>query len=289
MLTGGEAKEQACRPAVRACGGCGSVRFAADRMRPGILPGSEEAHRARCTVCGLEAYQPQPSIRQLAECFDDPYYDSGYAALEVLRRRLIEEALQRLRRYLPGQSRILDFGAGAGYWAERLRELGHRVDALETSDAARRRLEANGFDTVASLDRAPGPYDAILLMDVLGSCENPAALLGELGRRLAGGGHLIVRTPHYQGTWRRCVEEIAYRRGETPPWYPTILWRFGPRGLESCLRRAGLDPVETWFEIQPWTLRSGGWKPRTLRRMCVAWDRLTGNGDEFYTIGIRRR
>jgi SAM-dependent methyltransferase len=261
------------------------MRFTADERRPEVLPGSEESVRVRCAGCGLEAYQPQPAMNQLREFFDEPYYESGYAALQQQRRRLIDEALCRLQPYFPGQSRILDFGAGTGFWAARLRDMGHQVDALETSDAARRRLAANGFSTVSSLEEAPGPYDAVLLMDVLGSCENPVSLVAALSRRLCPGGHLIVRTPHYQGTWRRCLEAIAYRKGETPPWYPTILWRFQPRELGTCLRRAGLELVDTWYEIQPWTLRSGGWKPRTLRRACVAWDRLTGNGDEFYTIG----
>src|SRR5689334_14810270 len=151
MLTERRADAQASPPAIRACGGCGSMRFTADERRPEVLPGSEESVRVRCAGCGLEAYQPQPAMNQLREFFDDPYYESGYAALQQQRRRLIDEALRRLQPYFPGQSRVLDFGAGTGFWAARLRDMGHQVDALETSDAARRRLAANGFSTVSSL------------------------------------------------------------------------------------------------------------------------------------------
>lgn len=285
MLTDGQVDAEIGGTEVRACGACGASGFVVDSRRPGILPGARKAVRTRCTECELEAYQPQPCMHRFSDLFDNSYFDSGYAAFEALRRRLIDRALIRLRPYLAGQSRILDFGAGAGFWSERLRTLGHSVDTVEPSAAARRRLLAGGFDAGASLEDVTGPYDVILLMDVLGSCENPAGLLAQLGLRLRPGGYLVVRTPHFQGAWRRCLEEIAYRKRETPPWYPTILWRFRPNLLESCLQRAGLDAVETWYEIQPWTLRTGGWKSRMLWRMCSLWDRLTGNGDEFYTIG----
>jgi SAM-dependent methyltransferase len=225
---------------------------------------------------------------RLAELFDESYYDSGYAAVEPLRRQLIDQAVKRLGRYLPERGRILDFGAGAGFWSERLRDLGYQVDPFETSAAARRRLEEGGFQAASSLDEVTGLYHAILLMDVLGSCENPAGLLKELETRLRPGGYLMVRTPHFQGTWRRCVEELALRKRETPPWYPTILWRFRPEDLSRVLGRAGMDVVESWFEIQPWTLRLGGWKSHVLWRASTAWDRVTGNGDEFYTVARRR-
>jgi SAM-dependent methyltransferase len=284
MLTDNHAGARIAKPGVRACGACGSLNFAVDSMRPAPIPGSREAFRARCANCGLEAYQPQPGMQALSSLFNDQYYQSGYLEIEILRRRLIEQAVARLCRYLPEHCRILDFGAGTGFWAERLRALGYRVDAYETSAAARRQLEGNRFQTISSIENIDGPYDAILVMDVLGSCENPAGVLAQLSLRLSPGGRLIIRTPHFQGAWRRCEEELAFRRNETPPWYPSILWRFRPHDLESCLRRAGVTPVQTWFERQPWSLR-GGWKSRVLRRACAILDRLTRNGDEFYTIG----
>jgi SAM-dependent methyltransferase len=264
---------------IRACGGCGSTRFAPDPDCTVELPGSEGAFLCRCSECGLSTYQPQPSVDRLARIYDSHYYKSGYAVLEGLYRPLIRRAIdRRLNAFFRTGSRILDVGAGAGFWLDAWAVKGHAMEAFETSPEALQSLIARGYRATDSWERIEGRFDGALLMDVLGHIPNASETVDRIVAKLKPGAHLIIRAPYFRGAWRKLQKRRAFRQGEDFPGYPSILWRFEPRDLSRLLARKGFEVVDTFYEVMPWS----GRRERPLRLTYAAWDRIRGQGDEFY-------
>lgn len=130
--------------------------------------------------------------------------------LEDERRRLLQPAgpLVELVAGL-GPARVLDIGAGVGYFALPLlqRLAGLRLVALDVEqhmlDGLAERAAAQGIAAGrieplrAAADRGPYPLaaasvDAALAVNLLHELDDRPALLGEVRRVLAPGGHLIA-------------------------------------------------------------------------------------------------
>jgi SAM-dependent methyltransferase len=112
----------------------------------------------------------------------------------VARRAIVADAIRALG--LPRPARILDFGAGTGGNLEMLSEFG-QVVAVEPDPGARdfARSKARGAAIVGSLEEVRGPFDVILLSDVLEHLEEPPETLRVLRGLLGPGGRLVVTVP----------------------------------------------------------------------------------------------
>ncbi len=99
-------------------------------------------------------------------------------------------------------ARVLDLGCAAGELAKRLGKLGHRVtgvDAPEVAAAAAEHVaEFVAADLEAGLPEAlVGPFDVVVVADVLEHLSRPGPLLGALAGRLAPGGRVLVSVPNF--------------------------------------------------------------------------------------------
>lgn len=114
---------------------------------------------------------------------------------------------------------ILDLGCGAGYLAAKLRELGHRVTGIDVREAQGVTSRTDHF-LVADLARGlpeeiVGPFDVIILGDVLEHVRHPEILLQSLHRVWAPGGRVLVTVPN-----------ISH-------WYPRLRIAFGMFGYDK--------------------------------------------------------
>lgn len=65
-------------------------------------------------------------------------------------------------------SRILEIGGGIGWGAEKLKEAGMVIGTvIEPHQKSRNHLQANGWDTVSTIDEVKGMYDAATCVEVL--------------------------------------------------------------------------------------------------------------------------
>jgi SAM-dependent methyltransferase len=235
--------------------------------------------------CGLGCFQPQPPSELLGQIYNEEYFHWGYLSVQQRYRKFIPKILRgRLAPYVRPGARVLDVGAGPGFWMEAVQALGCHVEGMEPSDAARRLLRKR-FTVAADWDGVNGDWDAILVMDVLGSIPNPGDTLDKIAERLRPGGLLIIRYPNFQGCWRRCDIWRAYLKNESPFGLPDVLWHFEPRHMARWLPSKGLRVVRQYLEIQPWA--RGGGKTRMLRWLCAGCDFLVRGGDEHYTIAMK--
>jgi methionine biosynthesis protein MetW len=145
--------------------------------------------------------------------------------------------------------RVLDVGCSDGYLAGELRDRGHRVTGvdLKAHDGVKDRVDR--FVT-ADLDRGlpeelDGPYDVVVLADVLEHTREPQSLLAELRTHIGPAARVLVSVPNF-GHWyprtRVAVGRFDYdRRG--------ILDRdhvrfFTKRSFERLIADAGYRVVQ---------------------------------------------
>jgi len=138
---------------------------------------------------------------------------------------------------------LLDYGCGNGLFVEYLRGRGFKHCHGYDPYGAR-----GGYGDPAGL--ACGPFDYILLQDVLEHVEDPNELLQEMDRHLRPGGYILVGTPN--------ADSIDLRR--TAEFWneihvPYHLHIFTREAVESMGRQRGWAPVGFFdrpYSDRPW-------------------------------------
>ena len=137
--------------------------------------------------------------------------------------------------------RILDAGCGAGNVALPLASLGHHVVATDRNwtslNYARNRNGFQNLDLVRSeLETIPleGPFDVIVILEVLEHLKDPRSVLGRLHALAAPDGLLLVSVPNGYGpseAYGRIVDSVPQA---WQPW--EIAWRV-KRSVQEALRK----------------------------------------------------
>ncbi len=116
-----------------------------------------------------------------------------------------EEVVAYLERTAP--LRMLDFGAGAGFFAVAGARAGTQAECVEANPFKRRfltflaRRAAPGHIVMARRDAPPAPM--ALAIDVLDHLEDPVAGIGELARRVVPGGVLVAQAAFAEDGWHQ--------------------------------------------------------------------------------------
>jgi len=132
-----------------------------------------------------------------------------YAARELhpAAHRMLEESVG------PG-GRVLDVGAGAGAMSLRLGDAGYEMTA---TDLFRASFRAPGIPFVqADLNtpfacHLPGPFDAVVALEIIEHLENPRHVLRQLRALLPKGGQLVLSTPNISNP---VSQALFLRRGQ---------------------------------------------------------------------------
>lgn len=143
--------------------------------------------------------------------------------------------------------------------------LGYATPFLDRFPSARRTVAAmpaaqgveswpaQGRNRAALVDEAALPFpnalfDRVLIVHGLEETDEPAALLGEVGRVMAPSGRMVVAAAARGGLWSR-AERTPFGAGRP----------FTRRQLEELVREADLEPV-AWNQalyVPPWRLFTG--------------------------------
>jgi SAM-dependent methyltransferase len=198
----------------------------------------------RCTECRLGRTVLAPDQDPLAP-YDEAYFQGGhrdgyadYRGSAAVLRREFRSALEHLRREGCAGGRLLELGCAYGFFLDEAAR-NFRVHGVEVARAAAEAARARGHDVHCGVAEesflaARGPFDALVLLDVIEHLERPADVLALLARHAAPGAHLLVTT----GDWNSLAARLMGRhwRLMTPPQH---LWFFTPRTLTQVLARAG--------------------------------------------------
>ncbi len=138
-----------------------------------------------------------------------------------------------IRRFLGTRDakRILDVGAGSGFFSRHLLERTRATEAwcVDTSYVDDSDGEAAGKPVYfrRAVDRCDA--DLVLLMDVLEHVDDDVGLLAHYVAGAPGGSRFLITVPAFQFLWSAHDDFLEHKR------------RYTLEGLEDVARRAGLD------------------------------------------------
>jgi 2-polyprenyl-3-methyl-5-hydroxy-6-metoxy-1,4-benzoquinol methylase len=101
-----------------------------------------------------------------------------------------DEAQRCILSHVPGRSAVLELGASSGYMTKELVDAGCVVDAIEINpeDAAKasrycRRIVVGSVEESESFASLTGPYDVVLMADILEHLRSPESALRQARSR----------------------------------------------------------------------------------------------------------
>lgn len=106
------------------------------------------------------------------------------------------EGLASMVNKKPCDTRVLEFGAGWGYWGRLAQAYGFNVEGVELSKVRREYSQARGLRVSESLDNLIGKkFDIIYSDQVFEHVDNPRAVLRELVKVMAEDGIIKISVP----------------------------------------------------------------------------------------------
>lgn len=165
-----------------------------------------------CTHCGLVWVDPRPSADAVREFYAADYRAAYKGAAEPKRKHCYREtwrARERAQRFLevyrPGM-RVLDIGAGAGFFLYVLRRLGVEGSGIEPNDGyARFAIDRLGLDgvQVGFLDDIPadGRFDLVTINHVFEHLDDPRGAMRRLAQLISAEGRIIMEVPNIEATY----------------------------------------------------------------------------------------
>jgi 2-polyprenyl-3-methyl-5-hydroxy-6-metoxy-1,4-benzoquinol methylase len=198
----------------------------------------------RCGGCGFVFVNPQPTNEALGQIYGKRDTDELVRLYSRIQNADVEwqqdRILDLLDRYRPKRGRLLDFGCGAGYFAQRAAQRGWKATGLELGPWCREAAAHRGFDDVVIGSLAegvfpPASFDVVTANQVLEHLPEPRRDLARIAEVIRPGGLFYANVPNY-----RCLSIVLGRddfEHNTPPQH---LNYFTPASLAKLARDAGL-------------------------------------------------
>lgn len=210
---------------------------------------------SRCCRCGIEQTLPRLSPEELFATYERYYNFRNDDVDGYLRRRstLIKSGIYRLWVRLDGDisfilkrgagRRLLDVGCNEGRNLELYRRSGFAAEGVESNPVAASAARQRGLPVhVGEFDDLPtsaGPYDVIVLSNVLEHSLSPVDMVAQARRHLRPGGELWVSCPN-AASWARHLFGRSWIN-----WHPPFhLAHFASRNLHTLLVDNGFEVSE---------------------------------------------
>ena len=198
----------------------------------------------RCTSCQFIYLSPRPTNESLLR-FYQHYLPEDRSSIQSW-ERMMEPVFKRAAHLIQqrkGEGRLLDVGAGFGFFLVEMKKRGWEVVGVEISQKA-----MDYARSVLGLTVHPGPLDRIGFPEdyfdvvsgfyVIEHLPNPMAFLKECYRILKPGGFLLLRYPHTTP-----IKSFLSIFGISNRLYdlPAHLSDFSPGIIQRCLESVGFE------------------------------------------------
>ena len=235
------------------CPACGSANVSKKFTAVDYTATGETFDVFECAACGMRFTQNAPIEQNAGKYYHSPDYISHsdtrkgivnriyhYVRSVMLRRKakLVADVLGKT------EGKLLDIGAGTGYFANEMKRAGFYVNAVEIDSGARKfALEHFGVteEDISALDKFPDEnFDAFTMWHVMEHVYRLSEEWQKLHRLLKNNGRLIIAVPncasadanHYKEMW------AAYD-------VPRHLWHFNPHTMRLVAQQHGFKLVAT--------------------------------------------
>jgi SAM-dependent methyltransferase len=226
----------------------------------------------RCTGCGLQLTNPQPSDAELAAIYGPNYVlvendPAGESMVLQSKRATADHYLDLLAAAgVSARGQLLEIGCGQGNFLRQAANRGFDVTGVEYSgfacERARANLDGRGRvlqGEISVLASESAAYDVCVLCDVIEHVRDPAAFLREIIRLLRPGGMLLVVTPSLASWSARVLRSrwMEYKAEHLFYYAPATLRRqlagagFGEISIQRGVKKLSLDYVTAHFEKYP--------------------------------------
>lgn len=225
---------------IKSCPLCGSETLEPVLTCVDSYASGEAFALCSCRACGFVLTQDAPVEEEMGRYYDVPDYISHTDTRRGLMNRVYHWArclmLYRKARLLEHEAhrctgRLLDIGAGTGYFAATMQRRGWQVEAVERSEKARRfALERFGLEVKADgrlAEMADGAFDVITLWHVMEHLEHLHETWQALHRLLDNRGILVVAVPN-----RSSADAQRYGAYWAAYDVPRHLWHFTPETMQ---------------------------------------------------------
>lgn len=224
----------------RSCRVCAGTLLEGRRTREG-------GHYNRCADCGSEhrKLDADDSGRTSFESSQEKYH-RGSAIFDVpligkIGARLGAERAEVFAHWVPGGSKILEVGPGAGFFLAALKEMDYYAEAVEESrdfaQAIVDRLAIPVHVGVFEDDSFDQSYAGVASFHVIEHVAEPLKHLEKLASVTAVGGHLLLATPNARGFQHRLLRRLS------PTYSEAHLVLLTPSGIKTALQFSGWQVV----------------------------------------------
>lgn len=204
----------------------------------------------RCSTCRFIYLNPRPTEEALARFYQSYLPEAGPSVEDwkEMMAPVFKRAADLIERYQKG-GRLLDVGAGFGFFLAEMKGRGWDVSGVEIS---RRAIEyAKG---VLGIELQMGPleeigfredqFDVVSGFYVIEHLPRPMVFLREVHRILKPGGLLLLRYPHTTP-----IKGLLHLFGIKNRLYdlPAHLSDFSPEMVQRCLEAAGFQGCQHWI------------------------------------------
>jgi len=114
--------------------------------------------------------------------------------------------------FLSGYGTALDFGAGTGFYAEKLSKEGFTVHCVEHDKNLNNLIKNKNINTFQTLEESKGKYERIYTLDVLEHIEDDIQAMKDLFRKLENNGVLLVYCPAFPVLYSAMDKKIGHYR-----------------------------------------------------------------------------
>lgn len=221
----------------KACVACGLI------ARPQLVFRVKDFPILRCPSCGL-GWTLTPSDFDPSSIYTKGYFQGeqsdGYADYQGSRNELVAEFRNLIRDIAEcglTQGKLLEIGCAYGFFLDEASQ-SFKVSGVELAQDAVAACQARGLDVVQHANEKfyaqRGPFDIVVMLDVIEHLTNPGQLLCELYSHTRPGSLLVLTTGDFGSFMARAMGKQW--RLMTPPQH---LWYFTTDAITRSLTRSG--------------------------------------------------
>lgn len=197
----------------------------------------ERAFLHKCKNCSFIFSARVPSRVEIDEIYKNKFNHTSYfSPITVKRYESLLDDFESFRK----TNRILDVGAGFGFFMQIAKERGWEIIGVEISDLCIEECERKGLSVLkgmlTELNLEENQFDVITGLEVIEHVSNPKEMMQEMHRLLRKGGLLYLTTPNFNAINRYRLKEkydvISY---------PIHLCYFTPKTLKKLSSDVGLS------------------------------------------------